>query len=177
MPVIAGIGSRETPESIKAEMTLVGRWCLENGVWLRSGHAPGADQAFEKGALNYCIAYIPWPGFCKNPTPGVHYRVPNNLQPLYLHAAKHHPRWGGMSEGVQCIMARNSAQVMGERLDSPVQAIVCWTKDWQVPSGGTAQALRIAEANKIPIINMCREIYCTAPQVIQRLWELLDKPA
>lgn len=61
--IIAGIGSRETPSTILDAMTFIGLWCRENNIWVRSGHAQGADWAFECGAQENCIAYLPWKGF------------------------------------------------------------------------------------------------------------------
>lgn len=37
--IITGIGSRETPPEILIEMTKLGKYVLEKGHFLRSGHA------------------------------------------------------------------------------------------------------------------------------------------
>lgn len=50
-------------------------------------------------------------------------------------------------------MSRNSYQVLGENLSSPVDFVVCWTENGGL-IGGTAQAIRIAYANKIPVFNL-----------------------
>ena len=47
-------------------------------------------------------------------------------------------------------MARNSYQVLGLKLDLPVQFIICYTDG----NGGTQQALRIANHYNIKIINL-----------------------
>ena len=43
--IYTGIGSRETPEEVLKDMKKLGYILAENGWSLRSGHAPGADQA------------------------------------------------------------------------------------------------------------------------------------
>jgi predicted Rossmann fold nucleotide-binding protein DprA/Smf involved in DNA uptake len=45
----AGIGARETPDDVLHLMYLLGRKLATDGYVLRSGHADGADLAFEKG--------------------------------------------------------------------------------------------------------------------------------
>ena len=162
---IAGIGSRETPEPILSEMIKVGSWCRENRVVVRSGHADGADYAFEKGALLCTEVYLPWPGFNKQlPTLGVSFVVPAN--PKYDEMVrKYHPAPDKLSHGAFALMGRNSCQVLGLDLDSPVKAIVCWTKK----SGGTQQALRIGKDHNIPILNLIEEQYNSADKVIEQL--------
>ena len=48
--VIAGVGSRQTPQHVLGEMVSIGAWARNNKVYVRSGHADGADWAFELGA-------------------------------------------------------------------------------------------------------------------------------
>ena len=43
--------------------------------------------------------------------------------------------------------------LLGETLDHPVDAVVCWTREGRV-EGGTGMAIRIAEANGIPVFNL-----------------------
>jgi hypothetical protein len=50
-------------------------------------------------------------------------------------------------------MARNCQQVLGQNLNLPVDFVVCWTKDGG-KTGGTGQALRIADDLNIPIYNL-----------------------
>lgn len=44
-----GIGSRETPAEILEIFEHLGAWFAKKGYTLRSGHADGADAAFENG--------------------------------------------------------------------------------------------------------------------------------
>jgi hypothetical protein len=75
------------------------------------------------------------------------------------HAAKYHPAWHKCSYDVQRLHARNSLIMLGWQLNEPVDFVICWTKDGKA-SGGTGQALRIAEAYNIPIFNMHDPVYC-----------------
>ena len=171
--VIAGIGSRETPDKTLSEMAKIGQWCAFNKVQIRSGHAQGADQAFERGAAQCYIAYLPWASFEEQANRlGGQLVVPNNWTELMLHAREFHPAWDRLGDGARKLMARNSAQVLGLDLKSPVQAVVCWTADGR-PTGGTGQALRIAAANNIPIFNMFFEQYSTAELVVKDLNRVL----
>jgi hypothetical protein len=58
-----GIGSRETPKDICEMITEVAKIFRKEGWILRSGHAVGADWAFEQGALDKAEIYIPWKNF------------------------------------------------------------------------------------------------------------------
>ena len=62
----SGIGSRNTPPDIKDLMKVIAEKLAEKGFTLRSGSSPGADIAFEKGALEgggKIELYLPFSGF------------------------------------------------------------------------------------------------------------------
>jgi hypothetical protein len=68
-----------------------------------------------------------------------------------------------MPESVQgkSLMARNSHQVLGADLRSPVDFVVCWTPDscesetTRAPiTGGTGQAIALADRWGIPVVNL-----------------------
>jgi hypothetical protein len=90
----AGIGSRQTPPDILAQMTRYAKRLQELGWVLRSGGAHGADTAFEHGAGDMKEIFLPWPNFN---TPGkprpvtqtVHASSPS--QDAMRMAAKVHP--------------------------------------------------------------------------------------
>lgn len=69
--IYTGIGSRKTPDSTLKEFESIGRELASRGYLLRSGGAPGADYAFEKGCLsargNRNI-FLPWENFNGNPS-------------------------------------------------------------------------------------------------------------
>lgn len=166
---IAGIGSRETPISIQAEMTRIGEWCRYKKIYVTSGHADGADYAFEQGAQEYCLVYLPWNNFNnKLPILGKSV-VPPITERLMQLVYDHHPRGRSLSPSAQNLMARNGCQVLGMNLDKPVSAVVCW----RIKAGGTDQAIRIAVVEGIPVFNMSLLQFNTAEKVIERLKGLM----
>lgn len=167
---IAGIGSRETPKDILKEMKTIGEWCRISGITVRSGHADGADWAFESGAQDLCVAYVPWDGFNSHLDSDATVVIPKFTKEIMELAEQFHPAWNKLTYGVKKLIARDGLQVLGSDLMTPAKAIVCWTKHSQIV-GGTGQALRIAQTYKIPIINMCQPEFATANQVIAKLKE------
>lgn len=148
----AGIGSRSTPPEILSLMTKTAEHLRSMEFTLRSGHAPGADQAFERGAGEDCNIFLPWDGF-EREVPIIGRRFcPPTVAAMQL-AERYHPKWQYMSHAAQLLHARNSHQVMGKRLNLPVDFVICWTPDGK-RGGGTGQALRIAEAQKIDIYDL-----------------------
>lgn len=152
MDSYAGIGSRKTPKDILDVMANYAYVAGRHGWVLRTGGAPGADQAFERGAkLGDCKIemYLPWPGFENHS----YATLDEPADEAYEIAKRYHPAWGRLSHGAKKLIARNTHQVLGETLDDPATLVVCWTEGGKM-KGGTAQALRIAEDYSIPIKNM-----------------------
>lgn len=145
----AGIGSRETPKDVQSKMTeIASRLSLLDYV-LYSGGADGADAAFELGAVHKKI-FLPWNGFNGRVEDGNEYVVP----PINLDFVnRFHPKPTSLSQGGISLMGRNTYQVLGPNLNSPVDFVLCWTKDGKA-SGGTGQAIRIATHYKIPVFNL-----------------------
>ena len=54
------------------------------------------------------------------------------------------------SHAAQRLHARNCFQILGAKLDTPVSDVVCWTPNGS-GSGGTGQAIRLAEMMNIPV--------------------------
>lgn len=153
--IYTGIGSRETPDSILQFMGNIGLTLAKYGWTLRSGHAPGADQAFEAGALmgkGKMEIYLPWGGFENAPKNDSRYLVIEN-QEAYEVAARFHPAWDRCRQGARKLHTRNVFQVAGADLSTATDFVVCWTKDGK-REGGTGQALRIAEYLQIPIFDL-----------------------
>lgn len=149
----AGIGSRKTPDDILEMMTEIAEGLSRNYI-LRSGGADGADSAFEKGAGDKKISYIPWPGF--NGSKEKCIAVSSDAMRM---AGEFHPGWMYLSYGAKKLHARNCYQVLGDDLSTPVDFIICWTPGGE-EVGGTAQAIRIAKANRIKIFNLAIEDDC-----------------
>lgn len=149
MKYFAGIGSRETPQHILNIMTEVSRALTADGYILRSGGAQGADEAFYKGASKHDI-YIPWRGYN-----GFTETVVDG--PAYQKVASQvHPAWHRCSEGAKKLHARNVAIILGEDGQTPVDFVVCWTKDGGA-TGGTGLAIRICNQLDIPVFNLFYE--------------------
>ena len=66
---------------------------------------------------------------------------------------KHEPHAKDLSDGVKLIKSRNVYQVLGVDLKSPSDVVICWTEEGEV-IGGTGLAIKIAQANKIPVVNV-----------------------
>lgn len=163
----AGIGSQKTPTHIQVIMRHLGAYLCSEGWTLRSGGANGADTAFEQGAdmqnlgasVRYKEIYLPWVGFNNNPS-SLHPRnIPFTEQEMDL-SAKFHPAWNKCSHSAKLLHQRNLRQMVGcEAIAGATvlasKFVVCWTEGGKI-TGGTGQALRIASACDIPIINLGR---------------------
>lgn len=142
-----GIGSRRTPNNVLGWMASVAQMLDACGYTLRSGGATGADTAFMNSTWRSEI-FLPWPGFNGYPGQG----VPFDRVEAAKIARKFHPAWGGLSGGARNMHTRNVPQVLGADLASPTRFVVCWTPS-DDDMGGTGQAIRIAEAIQIPVID------------------------
>lgn len=158
----AGIGSRKTPpEMCQVFANLAGR--LGQAGWtLRSGRAEGADSAFEAGARavrGSCEIYLP-----EDLSP-LSQRVNDDLREArYLDevtgsvlgckiiARLLHPYGNHLRPESLELHARNTYQIIGRDMNSPVQFVVCWTEGG-LGKGGTGQALRLAKMLNIHIID------------------------
>jgi len=143
----AGIGARKTPKHILSHMTASAKFLASREWVLRSGGAHGADTAFEKGAGDSKEIYLPWKGY-NNHLSDLHEVCEDAL----LLASTTHPNWERCSEGVRKLLARNNYQLLGKTLDDPVEFVLCWTPEGKIV-GGTGQALRVAKAYNIDVIN------------------------
>lgn len=68
-------------------------------------------------------------------------------------ASEVHPAWDICNEWARGMHSRNCHQILGYDLQSPVDAVICWTPDGAVV-GGTATAIRIAMKCDIPVFNL-----------------------
>lgn len=166
--IITGIGARATPSDVLSQMEEIGRQLAANNYWVRSGHAQGADYAFEKGAGSHTIAYLPWAGFNSNLPLLGHSEVITSRKDREALVRGLHPNPDALSGGAWALMQRNTAQVLGLDLDTPSDFVVCWTEDGG-PSGGTGMAIRLAERRDIPVINMFHEEWNSAEKVLARI--------
>lgn len=153
-------------------------WRLGEAGWtLRTGLSPGADQAFYRGAIEGGGAvelYLPWPGFeeaaaCSEawrgnaePASGSVHVLSQATPAARRMAATFHPSWAELDEQQRLLRSRDVHQILGEGLDDPVAVVVCWTPDGSLDgsgpgAGGTGQALRVARAHGVQVLNLARE--------------------
>lgn len=167
----AGIGSRKTPPAELERMTRAAERLAGMGYALRSGAAPGADTAFEAGAGDRKEIFLPWAGF--NGSKSTFVAPTREAEEV---AASVHPAWQKLSPAAKKLMARNSHQVLGEDLRSPVDFLVCWTAcgseseaDRSAATGGTGQAIALASRWGVPVFNLAR------PDAGERMLRYLNK--
>ena len=171
--IISGIGSRQTPQNVCDEMTKIGIWCRENNIYIRSGHAEGADWAFEQGSQENTVVYLPWVGFNKQLVSKATTKCVDTKEGREL-ASKFHPVFAKLSNSVKKLISRDGYQILGDNLNEPVNAVICFTPHGAI-EGGSGQAMRIAKANNIPILNMFCEEFNTSGKVIEYLKKLQEK--
>ncbi len=154
----AGIGSRSTQDPVLQVMRKVAHRLSELGYTLLSGGAAGADSAFEEGCFGKKEIYLPWPGF--RHLQGRHCVTLPSAEAFRVAEAVH-PAWKRLDDKGKSLMARNSHQVLGADLRSPVDFIVCWTPDGceseatrSRTTGGTGQAIALADRWGIPVVNL-----------------------
>ena len=148
--IYTGIGSRETPPDIQDKMTSLGRYMASWDHTLRSGGANGADKAFERGCINKngkMEIYLPYTGFNKNES-----LLFGTTKDARMLASLFHPNWPGLGSTGRDFIGRNVYQILGQDLKTPTDFVVCWTPGGK-STGGTGQALRMAEHYRIPVFN------------------------
>ncbi len=167
MKFYTGVGSRETPRDICQLMMHVATWLATKGWILRSGHAQGADRAFELGAGEASVIYLPWPNFGVTrykEDPGMALLgkgVVGKRQELLtnfdeLLRLKIHP--GAGRESVKLLHGRNVWQVRGQEGEPHSKMCICWCEERNgVPQGGTATAYKLAVHHGIPVFNLWRD--------------------
>jgi len=144
----SGIGSRQSPLEVMAEMRVIAMILFQNGFTLRSGGADGADTAFEEGAGDLKEIYLPWQGF--NKRDGI---VVGNKFKARDMAQAIHPYWESLTDGGKKLHTRNICQVLGRDLKTPSKFLICWTPDGK-PSGGSRTAIVCAMEHDIPVYNL-----------------------
>jgi hypothetical protein len=143
----AGIGSRSTDPKVKDTMTKVAKYLEELGYTLNTGvtfkgKEEGADAAFSRGAKKKNL-FSP--------------ENQGNREKEQDIAKEIHPSPKNLKPGALKLMARNTNQVFGDNLDTPVDFVIFWAKETDNPlrpKGGTGQAVEMARRKGIPTINM-----------------------
>lgn len=168
----AGIGSRETPKEVLELMTKAAAWLESKGYTLRSGAAAGADTAFENGVKSkkqifkgfdkvgqkeIAIAHELHPGLQgamdRARAKKIEEKLKEGATQEEAERAGERSAWA-----IQNLMARNTNQVFGAKLDTPVDFVLFYAKEDPKnklrPKGGTGQAVEMARRKGIPTINM-----------------------
>lgn len=171
-----GVGSRAIPEHLEKSLTQAATYLEKQGYVLRSGGARGSDEAFERGVAdaNNKEIYLPWGGFNQRYSEAfskyditIDIADPKNKAAIEM-AAEFHPMWNRLKDYEKKFMVRNSCQLFGQTMDKPSEFVLCWTPAGQVV-GGTGQALRIAKAKGINIINFGNTSLDDISNQLQRL--------
>lgn len=182
----AGIGSRETPIEIQKSMYKVAKWLESKGYILRSGEALGADKAFEganqpwekEGVIhgtkdfskskNKVTRWSAYEEGNKNIliTKKETFKSSDANEIVRSIAKEIHPAKEKLQGIALDLMARNTFQVFGKDLNTPVDFVLCWTPlnkkgelvehhdNRDSTTGGTGQAISMASLKGIPVINM-----------------------
>jgi hypothetical protein len=140
----AGIGSRQTPPEVLTQMTEIAKELQSKGYTLNTGKTfggkeEGADAAFSRGTTNKNLF------------------APEQAGQKEVAIAKEiHPNPDALTQGAMKLMARNTNQVFGKNLDTPVDFVLFYAKETRSirPEGGTGQAVEMARLKGIPTINM-----------------------
>lgn len=171
--IIAGIGSRQTPKEVLEAFEQFARRASYGpyGAWFRSGHADGADYAFEKGARTKCIVYLPWDGFNHDlPILGKAQALNFVDEDALRLVMDHEPYAGNCSNGVKLLKCRNVFQILGREMCRKSDLVVCWTPGGNA-SGGTGLAIKLARRNDIPVIDVG-----SYKNVNEKLiWDIIEK--
>ena len=142
--IYAGIGSRKTPPEVITQMTEISNYLDGLGYKLQTGKTfndkeEGADEAFSKGASNKELF------------------GPEQANAQTIKIAKEiHPAPQNLKPGGLKLMARNTYQIFGSNLDTPVDFVLFYAKEGKGirPEGGTGQAVEMARLKGIPTVNM-----------------------
>lgn len=152
--IITGIGSREAPAKVLHTFEEFGKECAKRNWFIRSGHAPGSDYAFEKGATINSIVYLPWFNFnTEDKLLGNPYVPDFPTQWAFDIAKEFNSGFENFTPSVQKLKHRNVLQIFGRDNTLVSDIVVCYTTDGK-EVGGTAMNIRIAKHFNIPIINL-----------------------
>ena len=142
----AGIGSRQTPSEGLKQMTEVAKELEAKGYTLNTGvtfggKKEGADKAFDDGTTK------------KNLFSPENQGSRTKEQVI---AKEIHPNPNALTAGALKLMARNTNQVFGNDLNTPVDFVLFYAKETKGirPEGGTGQAVEMARLKGIPTINL-----------------------
>ena len=161
----AGIGSRETPPEVLAQMTEAAQYLESIGYTLNTGKKSnvkeeGADKAFSNGTNKKNL--FP-PSMANDLTRKIANEIHPDLKGMYNAVYNKWVEKVGeekakqYAQGAIDLQARNTYQVFGKNLDTPVDFVLFYAEETNNPlrpKGGTGQAVEMARRKGIPTINM-----------------------
>lgn len=154
---IACIGSRETPQLVLDWMSETATALVAAGCEIRSGNAPGADQAWAHGAnevdptrVTLCL---PWESFEATKMHAQNKRIiissTSTKHQRFFEAVKEtHPHFGKLSAAALLLYARNAMIV------EDVHCVLGSLNPGKPGGGGTGGAFRMAQRNRIVTFNV-----------------------
>lgn len=157
----AGIGNRTITDEVYYHILNISRRLDQLGLLLATGDAVGTDHAFACGSSHKEIFHPSW---YTGPTSDSSHIItdPVLLQEARRLGKEFHPGWDRMKFEHQELHARNGFQILGKDLKSPSKFLLAYTRDGATTktgnkTGGAGQAIRIANAYGIPVINLKNE--------------------
>ncbi|MFK4132216.1 hypothetical protein ACI2KR_07975 [Pseudomonas luteola] len=176
----AGVGTRNINKDASFFFMCFGACAAFSGLKVNSGSADGSDTSFEFGAKiaydamcemdsrlvprNYGAVmnmFLPWKGFNGRENIGNTGYIDRVNPRAHEIAATFHSNWARLDDSVRKLMSRNVMQILNEQLNRTVRFVMCETPDGAVTAkqtspktGGTGQAIRIADHYKVPVYNM-----------------------
>jgi hypothetical protein len=168
MKYYAGVGSRECPEHILQDMKILASILETIGYCLRSGGAKGSDTWFARGT-NHAQIWLPWGDFNSWDRNDKHiYNIIDPDDELANSIVNElHPVGNTLRAKVRLLMMRNTYQVLGKN-EPDSQFVICWTSDGEA-TGGTGQAIRLANKYYIPVYNM---YHLTKDEILKEITKL-----
>lgn len=177
----AGIGSRETPEHVQNIMKEIASILERRKLILRSGGAEGADKAFESGIINNEHKEIYRPDYYFKSGKKNYYEK-EDLEFGDRMVKEYHPSKGKMKNiHAYKLHARNTYQIFGCGRDTKNSTfVICYTPDGaeiktSVDTGGSGQAIRLANAFDIPVYNLKNYIGVKAIEMVDFILKDVDK--
>ena len=144
MTRVACIGSRALNDEALVLLERIGEYLAKNDYTVVSGNAPGADQAYARGANKVdptlVELHLPWATYEKDAiVPGN--RVSWKLDKTnFQTAGEYHPVWDRIrNQGTRKLLARNVRIVRG------TAQVIAWPSP-RPGGGGTGHAIRVAKA-------------------------------
>lgn len=162
MTIITAVGSRKIPSGALQQFQQLLRLCPLDWV-AYTGEAEGCDETVftTMNSVVFCTSEQAVERVSNSPfvQQSIHCPSLDNWDQAMEIGEQFHPAWHRLNPGARRKIARNSYQVLGHDLNSPTEMILCWTPDGALTkttaeTGGTGQAIRIANAYNIPVYNL-----------------------